>query len=138
MSPHEHRAIIGHGIDLVEIARIEHMLADHGEQFLARVFTLHEQDAAGALGKRRVEGLAARFAAKEATLKAIGTGLRSRMCWTDIEVVTLPSGAPSVRVSGEVARVSQQQGIARWSISLSHAGGFAVASVLALSGSTAE
>jgi len=138
MSPHDHPAIIGHGIDLVEIARIDHMLAEHGEQFLARVFTPHEQAAADGLGKRKVERLAARFAAKEATLKAIGTGLRSRMCWTDIEVMTLPSGAPSLRVSGEVARVSRQQGIGGWSISLSHAGGFAVASVLALSDAAAE
>jgi len=130
--------VVGHGIDLVEISRIERMLADHGEAFLARVFTAHEQQAAEAIGLRRAERLAARFAAKEATLKAIGTGLRSRMCWTDIEVVTLPSGAPSLRVSGEVCSIAEQQGIRTWMVSLSHAGGFAVASVLALSESAAD
>lgn len=133
MNQRHQSGVVGHGIDLVEIARIERMLIDHGEQFLGRVFTAHEQGAAEALGRRRTERLAARFAAKEATLKAIGTGLRSRMCWTDIEVVTLPTGAPSLRLSGEVGRVADQQGIRRWLISLSHAGGFAMASVLALS-----
>lgn len=138
MNAHGQRGVVGHGLDLVEIARIERMLADHGEQFLARVFTLHEQGASDALGLRKAERLAVRFAAKEATLKAIGTGLRSRMCWTDIEVVTLPSGAPSLRVSGEVGRVAERQGIRGWLVSLSHAGGFAIASVLALSGSATD
>lgn len=133
MNARRQSGVVGHGIDLVEIARIERMLIDHGEQFLARVFTSHEQGAAGAVGPRRAERLAARFAAKEATLKAIGTGLRSRMCWTDIEVITLPSGAPSLRVSGEVGSVAERQGIRGWLVSLSHAGGFAIASVVALS-----
>lgn len=132
---HEHRHVVGHGVDLVEVARISRLLADHGDHFLERVFTAHEQGAADAVGPRRAERLAARFAAKEATLKAIGTGLRSRMCWTDMEVVTLPSGAPSLRIAGEVQRVAERLGISGWSISLSHAGGFAIASVIAHSAS---
>lgn len=132
MSTQHPGAVVGHGIDLVDVARIERMLADHGQRFLDRVFTPEEVSAADAVAARRAERLAARFAAKEAALKAIGTGLRSRMCWTDVSVVTLPSGAPSLRVEGEVAAVAAAQGIDGWRVSLSHAGGFAIASVLAL------
>ena len=80
----------------------------------------------------RCERLAARFAAKEAVLKALGTGLRSGMEWTDIVVVRDELGAPSIRLGGRVAEVAASKGIEAWQLSLSHAGGFAMASVLAL------
>lgn len=127
---------IAHGIDLVDIARIERMLADHGDRFLQRVFTPLEQQYAQAGGMRGAERLAARFAAKEAVLKALGTGLRSGMSWTEIEVGILPSGAPTLVTTGCVDAVARERTIASWLISLSHSGGFAVASVIGVSSPT--
>ena len=124
--------VLGHGIDLVEIARIERMLADHPERFVDRCFDPVESEYADGAEAVRCERLAARFAAKEAVLKALGTGLRSGMEWTDIVVVQDELGAPSIRLGGRVAEVAASKGIEAWQLSLSHAGGFAMASVLAL------
>ena len=82
--------------------------------------------------KRRDEHLAARFAAKEAALKALGTGWRSGIAWTDVEVVLEPSGAPRVKLSGVAAEVAKERGITEMLVSLSNAGGFAMASVIAI------
>ncbi|MEX2219030.1 MAG: holo-ACP synthase [Phycisphaerales bacterium] len=122
--------IIGHGIDLVEVARIAEMLDAHAERFLERCFTPREAAYAGD-GRRRVEHLAARFAAKEAVLKALGTGLRDGMSWTEIEVVALPSGQPGLSITGRVGEVAAQRGITDWSLSLSHTERYAVASAIA-------
>ena len=124
--------VLGHGIDLVEIARIERMLADHAERFVDRCFDPVEAEYADGAEAVRCERLAARFAAKEAVLKALGTGLRSGMEWTDIVMVRDELGAPSIRLGGRVAEVAASKGIEAWQLSLSHAGGFAMASVLAL------
>ncbi len=124
--------VVGHGIDLVEVARIAGMIDRHGERFLERVFTPGERAYAGRSVKRSAEHLAARFAAKEAVLKAIGTGWRSGIAWTDVEVVREPSGAPGVRVSGVAAEIAAALGATRWMLSLTHAGGFAAASAIAL------
>lgn len=121
-----------HGIDIVEIARIERMLCDHGQHFLNRVYTQREQEYArtgGAVGAQR---LAVRFAAKEAVFKAIGTGLRAGMNWTDIEVVVNAAGAPSLMLTGRPAQIAQDAGIERWAVSLTHSGGMAVASVIGI------
>jgi holo-[acyl-carrier protein] synthase len=126
--------VIGHGIDLVEIARIEAMLAEHGERFRRRCFTDAEQAYAEAAGGRRAERYAARFAGKEAVLKALGTGWRDGIAWTDIQIVSEPSGRPGVTLSGRCAELASRLGIRRWQISLSHAGGFASASALACGG----
>src|SRR5258705_8085939 len=107
------------------------MLGDHGERFLERCFTQREGAYAGDR-RRRTEHLAARFAAKEAVLKALGTGLRDGMSWTEIEVVTLPSGQPSLVVSGRVGEVAAQSGILEWMVSLTHSGTHAMASVIAV------
>ncbi|MDA0214240.1 MAG: holo-ACP synthase [Planctomycetota bacterium] len=124
---------VAHGIDLVDIERIQRMLNEHGDRFLQRVFTSTEQEYAKSGGVRCSERLAARFAAKEAVLKAIGTGLRTGMTWTDIEVRVLPSGAPMIATSGRVAEIAVSRGIATWLISISHSGGFAIASVIGIS-----
>ena len=123
--------VIVHGIDIVEVDRVEVMIAEHGERFLARVFTGGERAACEA-GKRRDERLAARFAAKEAALKALGTGWRSGIAWTDVEVVSLPTGEPRLRVSGKAAEVAGELGITEWRVSLSHTEKYAVASVIGL------
>lgn len=120
----------GHGIDIVEVARISEMLASHPERFVAKCFTPDEAAYARA-GANRVERFAARFAAKEAALKALGTGWRDGIAWTDIEVVMQPSGRPTLRVSGQAARLAEGEGITRWHVSLSHTSSHAIASVIA-------
>ena len=123
--------IIGHGIDLVEVSRIMEMLERHGERFEQRCFTAREIAYAGT-SRRRTEHLAARFAAKEATLKALGTGLRDGMSWTDIEIVLLPSGQPTIEARGRVEEVAYQMGIGGWLVSMSHTDRHAIASVIAV------
>lgn len=123
--------IIGHGIDLVEIARIEAMLGEHGSRFTERCFTEAERAYADSSAKRRAERYAARFAAKEAVLKALGTGWRNGIAWRDIEVVIEPSGRPVLRVDGQCAVIGREQQIAEWHLSLSHTDTAAVASVIA-------
>lgn len=130
--------VLSHGIDLVEIARIARMLADHPERFAEKCFTAAERAYCDRSTRRRAEHYAARFAAKEAVLKALGTGWRDGIAWTDIEIVRADSGAPSIALSGEAARIAGSLGVARWSLSMSHAGGdggYAVASAIALTDS---
>jgi holo-[acyl-carrier protein] synthase len=124
-------SVVGHGVDITEIARIEEMVRDHGERFLARVFTRHERAFAVEGGKRQSERLAARFAAKEAVLKALGTGMSAGIAWTDIEVRMLASGAPTIVLAGGAAAIAAERRISVWHVSLSHAGGLALASVIA-------
>lgn len=95
--------IIGIGSDIVDIRRIERTLARHGDRFLARVFTQEERARAG----RRAQPAptyAKRFAAKEACAKALGTGMRAGVFWRDIGVVNLPSGRPTLKLSGGALR----------------------------------
>jgi len=125
------RVVVSHGVDLVEVDRIRRSIERHGERFIDRVFTRTEIAYADA-GRRRFERFAARFAAKEAALKAIGTGWRSGIAWTDIEVRTLPTGEPELAVSGLAADHAERRGIAAWLVSLSHTERTAMASVLGL------
>ena len=122
--------IIGHGVDIVETARIERLLGDHPERFLERVFTSDEQRDSQS-SKRQHEHLAARFAAKEAALKALGTGWSQGIGWTDIEVDRAENGKPSLRVTGRAAQIAGGMGIVRWHVSLSHTEAIAIASVIA-------
>jgi holo-[acyl-carrier protein] synthase len=126
--------IIGHGIDIVETDRIRRMVDEHGQRFLNRCFTTIEQDYAKRNPKRYYEHLAGRFAAKEAVLKVLGTGWRGGIAWTDIEVAREPSGQPTIRLTGECARIAGDQGIARWHISISHIETHATASAIGLRG----
>ncbi len=112
-------AIVGHGVDIVSNARIARMLAEHGDVFLSRCFTARERGYCDS-HKQRVERYAARFAAKEAVVKALGTGLRGQMAWTDMEVLPDALGKPMLTLSGETARMAEAQGITSWHISLSH------------------
>ncbi len=123
--------ILGHGIDIVDIARIERSLAEYGDRFRDRVYTPTESGYCGD-SKRPGPHFAVRFAAKEATFKALGTGWRSGIAWTDVEIVNLPSGAPSLRIRGEAERIARQLGIVSWLVSLSHTDHTATASVLAI------
>ena len=98
--------IVGHGIDIVETARIRKLVEQHGPHFLDRVFTAAEQRYCAASPKRYFEHLAGRFAAKEAVLKVLGTGWRGGIAWTDIEVVKESSGQPRIVLTGECLRIA--------------------------------
>jgi holo-[acyl-carrier protein] synthase len=91
--------ILGIGSDLIDVRRIERILERHGERFLARIFTATER-ATAERRARRSETYAKRFAAKEACAKALGTGLRAGVFWRDMGVVNLPSGRPTMKLTG--------------------------------------
>lgn len=121
--------ITGSGIDAVEIARIEHAISRYGKRFLDRVFLGSEQ--AYCLSKRRsAESFAARFAAKEAAAKALGTGFSQGVNWLEIEVVRERSGRPSLRFHGRAAQIAERMGPVRPALSLTHTGELAMASVV--------
>jgi holo-[acyl-carrier protein] synthase len=124
--------IVGHGIDIVETARIVGLVKDHGQHFLDRCFTAAEQQYCNASSKRYYEHLAGRFAAKEAILKVLGTGWRGKIAWTDMEILNEPSGKPVVTLTGECARLAEELEIKRWMISISHIETHATASAIGL------
>jgi holo-[acyl-carrier protein] synthase len=122
--------IIGHGVDLVPVDRIAAILRDHPERFLERTFTAREQlDSAG---PRQAQRLASRFAAKEAVLKAMGTGLTRGMTLLEVGVVPLPSGQPTVQLTGKAAEVAHSMGIKQFLISLTDTDGYSMASAIAV------
>jgi holo-[acyl-carrier protein] synthase len=124
--------ILGHGIDLVEVARICRIFQEHGQHFLDRVYTPAEQQYCSANPKRYFEHLAGRFAAKEAVLKALGTGWSGGIAWTDVEVTRDSHGRPGIRLSGQCARIAAERRITHWLISLSHIGTHATASAIGI------
>lgn len=124
-------SILGHGIDIVHVARIERMLREHGARFIERCFTDAEREYAESGGGRKAERYAVRFAAKEAAFKALGTGWRSGISWRDVGVSHEASGQPGLVISGRCAEIARQTGIVQWHVSLSHGGDYAVASVIA-------
>lgn len=123
--------MVGAGIDLIEVDRIR-QAAERTPTFLFRVFTPAEIAYARASDRNCWRRFAARFAAKEALLKALGTGLR-RVRWCDAEVVRDPLGRPGFRLGGKLAELVAAQGITAIQVSLSHSDHYAVAQVLLLS-----
>jgi holo-[acyl-carrier protein] synthase len=122
--------VVGIGIDIVEIARIRRLMERWQDRFLRRVFT--ETELAYALGRHDpAQHLAARFAAKEATLKALGTGLSMGVRWREMEVRRARGQAPRLALSGRTAALGAARGVRRLHVSLAHDGGLAVAQVLA-------
>jgi holo-[acyl-carrier protein] synthase len=115
------------GIDLIEIARIERTLEKYGERFLKRIYT--EKEIVQARGNP--PELAARFAAKEAVSKALGTGI-GPVSWTEMETINLRSGKPEVRLHGRAAQIAALQGFTSWTVSLTHSRGMAAAVVVCL------
>jgi holo-[acyl-carrier protein] synthase len=91
--------ILGVGSDLVDVRRIERVIARHGDRFISRIFTVTER-AKAERRATRIETYAKRFAAKEACAKALGTGFRRGVFWRDLGVVNLPSGRPSMELTG--------------------------------------
>jgi holo-[acyl-carrier protein] synthase len=120
------------GVDIVGVDRVARLVTEH-EGARDALFTRLELSYSH--GKRReYEHLASRFAAKEAVLKAFGTGLARRMRWTDVEVVNDAGGRPRVRLHGEVAAVAKRKGLAELDVSISHAEGLALAHAVAVWG----
>ncbi|MCC7234187.1 MAG: holo-[acyl-carrier-protein] synthase [Bryobacterales bacterium] len=111
--------ILGTGIDLAEVDRIRRSIERFGDRFLKRVYTPGEI-AYVERKANKYERYAARFAAKEAGMKAIGTGWRRGVTWQDFEVANLPSGRPTLRLHGVGARVAGELGVKRVSLSLTH------------------
>ena len=121
--------IVGTGIDLVEIARIRSSHQRYGQRCLDRIYTAGEQ--AYCLRKRNsAESLAARFAAKEAGAKALGTGISHGVSWLEIEVVRAASGRPSIRFHGRAREFASRLGMARAALSLTHTDELAMANVI--------
>ena len=125
--------VIGVGIDVVAVERIARVLRRRGERFLARVFTPAEL-ASCPPGDQYARRLAARFAAKEAALKALGTGLAAGIRWREIEVRRPARGRPEIVLHGRAAAHAQSLGVDRLHLSLSHDGPYAAAVVVAEGG----
>jgi len=121
--------ILGSGIDLVEIGRIQQSMDRYGSRFVGRVYTGEEQ--AYCQRKRAsAESFAARFAAKEAGAKALGTGISQGVSWLEIEVVRQPSGRPSLQLHGRAAEIAARLGVVHAALSITHTAEVAMASVV--------
>jgi holo-[acyl-carrier protein] synthase len=123
--------VIGHGIDLVVVAELRRWIDDPRDPLIPRCFVQAEFDEIGN-GADRVERLAGRFAAKEAVLKALGTGFGAGVAFTDVMIHRAPGSAPEVRLAGGAANAAAALGVTAWRLSITHAGGMAMASALAL------
>lgn len=121
--------IVGTGVDITEVARIRAALERFGSRFLGRVFTPAEVRYCTSKANP-AERLAARFAAKEAGMKALGTGLRHGITWHDVEVVRQPGSRPVLRFSGRAAEFATRLGCNRTHLSLSHTAEQAMAFVI--------
>lgn len=122
--------VIGIGTDVIEIARIARSIERFGEAFLSRVYTAEE--VAYCRGKRKgaMESFAARFAAKEAGAKALGTGISRGVSWTEFAVGREPGGRPVLRMKGRAAEHAARLGVVRISLSLTHGREVALAVVV--------
>jgi holo-[acyl-carrier protein] synthase len=116
------------GVDIIEVARIDGALERFGNRFLERIYTGPELT----LCKDKANRLAARFAAKEAVMKALGTGVKG-VSWREIEVLSKPSGEPEIRLYGKARIIANGLGLDEFAVSLSHSKEYAVATVIATS-----
>ena len=121
--------IVGLGIDIAEIDRIEAAITRFGAPFLERLFTPNEAAYCEKF-KNRYERYAGRFAVKEATMKALGTGWSRGVRWRDIEVTRESSGKPRLQLEGAAAEIARRMGVKTISLSITHSGNLAVATVI--------
>ena len=117
------------GTDITEIKRIRRIVHTHA-QFVSRIFTPREI-AYCDQKKNKYEHFAARFAAKESVMKAVGKGWLQGLSWTDIEIINLPSGEPFINPRGTLIEIMKQKNITSFSVSLSHCKDYAIAMVIA-------
>jgi len=125
--------ILGSGVDLCEVPRIQASIERYGKHFLERVFTAREIAYADSKANR-FERYAARFAAKEAGMKALGTGWRGGVAWCDFEVTNLPSGRPTLQFHGKAAEFAVKLGVGNIALSITHTKEQALAMVILESG----
>ena len=121
--------IVGTGIDIAEVPRIRHSIERFGDRFLRRIFTEGEIRYCDSKANR-VERYAARFAAKEAAMKALGTGWSHGVRWRDCEVVRLPGGRPTITFHGKAGEFAARLGVKNAALSLSHTTEQAIAQVI--------
>ena len=121
--------IVGTGVDITEVPRIAAAIERFGDRFLKRIFTDNEIRYCESK-QNKVERYAARFAAKEAALKAIGTGWRRGVSWTEVEVTREPSGRPTMTFHGVAGEFAAKLGVKRAHVSLSHTVEHAIAQVI--------
>ena len=121
--------ILGTGVDLAEVGRIREAIERYGERFVKRIYT--EAEIAYVERKaNRYERYAGRFAAKEAGMKAIGTGWKRGVRWQDFEVANLPSGRPTLRLHGIAAQIAEKMGVKSISLSITHTAEMGMAQVI--------
>jgi holo-[acyl-carrier protein] synthase len=121
--------ILGTGVDLAEVARIRDAVERYGQRFIARIYTPGEI-AYVERKANRFERYAGRFAAKEAGMKAIGTGWKRGVRWQDFEVANLASGRPTLRLHGEAARIAERLGVKSVQLSITHTAELGMAHVI--------
>jgi len=121
--------IVGLGVDIAETDRVEAAIFRHGSAFLRRVYTAREI-AYCEKRKNKFERYAARFAAKEAAMKALGTGWGQGVRWRDIEVANAPSGKPTLNLEGIARQLADKLGVRHISLSMTHSGNLALAEVI--------
>jgi holo-[acyl-carrier protein] synthase len=121
--------VLGIGTDLAEVERIRSAMQRYGDRFLNRIYTAGERAYASSKANA-AERFAARFAAKEAGMKAIGTGWRRGVTWQDFEVVNERSGRPTLQLTGVAKKIAAELGVKRISISLTHTSEMAFAVVI--------
>ena len=121
--------IVGTGIDIAEVPRIRQSMERFGERFLRRIYTAAEIRYCDSKANR-VERYAARFAAKEAAMKALGTGWSRGVRWRDCEVVRMPGGRPTITFHGKAAEFAAKLGAKNAALSLSHTAEQAIAQVI--------
>jgi holo-[acyl-carrier protein] synthase len=121
--------ILGTGVDLAEVGRIREAIARHGERFTGRIYTAGEIAYVESKANR-FERYAGRFAAKEAGMKAIGTGWKRGVRWQDFEVANLPSGRPTLRLHGVAAQIAESMGVKSISLSITHTSELGMAHVI--------
>jgi holo-[acyl-carrier protein] synthase len=121
--------IAGIGVDLCEVDRMESAIARHGERLLARIYTEGERAYCESKANR-MERFAGRFAAKEAAMKAIGTGWRRGVGWRDFEVTRAASGQPVIVFHGVARRIADELGVTRALVSITHIRSLAMAQVV--------
>ena len=124
--------VVGHGLDVVDIEDFSRLLSEPAYSYLNRYFTNEELTAAGG-GVTQIQRLAGRFAVKEAVMKVLGMGWGKGVAFTDVEVVTLETGAATVLLRRKLASLAQERKIIGWLVSVSHTRTVAVASVIAVS-----
>jgi len=115
------------GIDIIELDRFNQIIIKYQDRFLQRIFTKDELEQIG----NNVPSLSVRFAAKEAVVKALGTGI-GEVSWLEIEILRGGTGEPMLHLYGNAQRIADQQGLMDWSVSLSHTPKIAVAVVVAV------